>query len=117
MADGDLLHELGELDRDLGRDLVAGFLGEARVAREVGEHHRADGRFGPAPHAGLLERGLDVLELVLGHVGLGVAAEEPRQHLLARTPGAQSDLGDGCSKAWLSPRPRWRYCSSIAWCM
>src|SRR6266542_2422885 len=43
----------------------------------------------------LLERRLNVLELVLGKKGLGVTSKQPAQHLLTRVAHSDSDLAEG----------------------
>jgi hypothetical protein len=49
----------------------------------------------PERNAGVLERRLDVLELVLGAGNLGVAAEQPRQEVLAGAASPEADLEQG----------------------
>ena len=59
-------------------------------------------------HPRVLERGLDVVDVVLGLEDLGVPPEEPAEQILAVTAGPDPDLAKAASNAALSRRPRSR---------
>ena len=84
MLVGNLADQCGECDGGVGSDLVPGNLGQLGVAGEVGEGHGFGALRCRKPQARLLQRGLDVLDLVRGHVRFGVAPEQPAQQVLAR---------------------------------
>jgi hypothetical protein len=79
---GDLADELCEREGRLSRDRVSEFLGELRVPGKVREDGRLRISRTAPPHAGVLQRGLYVLELMLGHEDFGVPPEEPSEKVL-----------------------------------
>ena len=92
MPRGDLAHELCERQGDLGRHIVPRLFGEFCVPRQVGERRRLDAARRPLTYPSLLERSLDVPELVLGRERLGVTSICPAQHLLPAVAHPNSDL-------------------------
>ncbi len=90
-----LAHELRERQRDLGSHLVTGLLGQSRVPGEVGEHSRFHPPRRPLTYPGLLERRLDVVELVLSKEALRVTSKQPPQHLFTVVAHPDSDLPEG----------------------
>ena len=89
-----LLDELGKSQGHLSRCRVPCFLGERRVAREVGECGRLDAGRGSRANARQLEGGLDVRELVLGRERLLMTTVEPSEEVLTGTTGANANLSE-----------------------
>ncbi len=94
VACSDLVRQRGKVQRDLGGDLVAGLLGQTGEAGEVGEDRRLGRARRPFPHARILERRFDMIELMLGLGDLTMPAEEPAEEIFARVAHAQPDLPD-----------------------
>jgi hypothetical protein len=75
VAGRDLAHELSERDGHVCGNLVAGLLGQHGVAGQVREHRGLGSAWRTAPHAGVLERRLHVVDLVGGHEDLLMTTE------------------------------------------
>src|ERR687891_763891 len=115
MARSDLVDQLGELERDARRLLVAGLLGQPRVTGEVREHAAFDlPRLLPM-HPRVLERGLDMIEQVLGLEHFRMPPVEPGEQIFPGPPRPNADLAERGLEAALSRRPRWRNGSSMEW--
>src|SRR5918996_2982491 len=115
MARCDLVNQLGVLERDARRLLVAGLLGQPRVTGEVREHAAFDlPRFLPM-HPRVLERGLDMIEQVLGLEHFRMPPVEPAEQIFPGPARPNADLAERGLEAALSRRPRWRNGSSMEW--
>ena len=88
----DLAHEIGEREGDARRRVVAGLLGQPRVAGEVGERGGTQVPLSPFVDAGALEGDLRVLVVVLSHERLRMTAEQPPEHVLAGATELQPHL-------------------------
>ena len=95
VSGGDLAHQLGEAQGHVGGGLVAGLLGQTGVARHVRERRRLGPSKRTPPDAGVIERGLDVVDLVGGHEHLRVTPEEPADEVLAAAPDTSPDVAEG----------------------
>jgi hypothetical protein len=90
----DRAHDIRKRHRHPRGDLVAGLLGQARVAGEIGEDARLGSALGLAMNARVLERSLEMLEHVLSLELLGMPPVEPTEQLLARSARPDSHLAD-----------------------
>ena len=83
----DLAGQLRERKGHLCRSFITGPFRQLGIAREVREHRRLQRAGRTAPHACLLERGLDMVELMLVHEDFRVPAEQPSEQVLAGAAG------------------------------